>query len=339
MHLRSLRALAAALLFSGALLAVPAAAPPPAVGLGPLPECKLDDILTIPRGYDDWAVTLVDWNLTLGKDYKPPDLVSVRNGGVAGGGYVRKVVIDDLKAMSAAARKNGTPLVAWSPYRSYKQQLKLFNGYAGWNSKTQTYSNFDSAINFSARPGHSEHQLGLTIDFVAVGDTHLTSNWEVTRTGGWMAKNAWKYGWIMSYPKGKQDLVCYSYEPWHYRYVGRDLAKKIHDSGLTPREYLWANFTQLDASGKPIATATVAPTTPPSVQPSTAPSQATPSSAAGPPGGPSPAATIAPTSPAGTWFGLDPAMVIGSVLLVLASVGLAFSLSRARGSRGGVSRR
>ena len=141
-------------------------------------------------------------------------------------------MIDDLKAMAAAAKKNGTPLVAWSPYRSYKQQKSLFNGYAGWNSKTQTYSNFDSAITYSARPGHSEHQTGLTIDFVAVGDKGLTSNWEVTRTGGWMAKNAWKYGWVMSYPKGKQDLVCYSYEPWHYRYFGRDLATE--DPRLRP---------------------------------------------------------------------------------------------------------
>ena len=106
------------------------------------------------------------------------------------------------------------------------------------------------AITFSARPGHSEHQLGLTIDFVAVGDTGLTSNWEATPTGAWMAQNAWKYGWLMSYPKGKKALTCYSYEPWHYRYVGRDLAEKIHDSGLTTREYLWANFTQVDVSGR-----------------------------------------------------------------------------------------
>src|SRR5439155_7577986 len=122
----------------------------------------------------------------------------------------------------------------------------LFNGYAGWNSTTKTYSNYNAAVLFSARPGHSEHQLGVTIDFVAVGDHGLTSNWEKTRTGAWMAENAWKYGWLMSYPKGKQSVVCYSYEPWHYRYYGRDLAKAIHDSGLTPRQYPWAYFTQVD---------------------------------------------------------------------------------------------
>lgn len=332
--MRILRALAAALMLAAGVLAVPATLPPLVAGVGALPDCKLLDILTSPRGYDDWATTLVDWNLSLGPDYKPPDLVSVRNGGVGGGGLVRNVVIADLSAMAAAAKKNGTPLVAWSPYRSYKQQKNLFNGYAGWNSKTQTYSNYDSAINFSARPGHSEHQTGLTIDFVAVGDKGLTSNWEVTRTGGWMAKNAWKYGWLMSYPKGKQDVVCYSYEPWHYRYFGRELAKQIHDSGLTPREYLWANFTQLDTTLQPVATATVAPSPAPSPIASPAASPpAVPSPAASQPGAViSPAPTSAPTSPAGTLFGFDPAIVIALVLLVTASIGLAFSLRKARRS-------
>lgn len=227
-----------------ALLAAPGVEPPPVSAVGPLPDCRLDDIFTEPRDYDDWRITQVDWILSLGPKYRPKDLVSVRDGGVAGGGLIREVVIEDLKAMAAAAEKNSTPLVAWSPFRGYKQQVALFNGYAGWNG--ERYTNFKDAVTFSARPGHSEHQTGLTIDFVAVGDTGLTSNWEVTRTGAWMARNAWEYGWLMSYPKGKADVVCYSYEPWHYRYVGRELAKEIHDSGLTIREYLWANFTQVD---------------------------------------------------------------------------------------------
>ena len=67
-----------------------------------------------------------------------------------------------------------------------------------------------------------------------------------TPTGGWMAKNAWKFGWLMSYPKGKTDVTCYIYEPWHYRYVGRDIAAKIRESGLTIREYLWEHHTTVD---------------------------------------------------------------------------------------------
>ena len=120
--MRSLRVLAAAVMLAAGLLMAPAATPNPAAAIGPLPECKLEDHLTEPRGYDDWATTLVDWNLSVGKDYKPPDLVSVRTGSVGGGGSVRKVAATDLEAMAAAAKKNGTPLVAWSPYRSYSQQ-------------------------------------------------------------------------------------------------------------------------------------------------------------------------------------------------------------------------
>ena len=327
-------AFAAALVLAAGLLAIPASAPSPVAGIGPLPKCRLADILTVPRGYDDWAITQVDWILSLGPDYKPPDLVSVRDGGVAGGGLVRKVVIADLKIMAAAAKKNGTPLVSLSPYRSYSQQKALFNGYAGWNSTTQTYSNFARAITFSARPGHSEHQLGLTIDFVSANDQRLITNWEVTRTGAWMAKNAWTYGWLMSYPKAKTDVTCYSYEPWHYRYVGRDLAAKIHDSGLTIREYLWANYTMVDpVTGSPLPAGTVSPS--PSATPSSSP-EVSPTSA--PPATPGPSAVaspapLRPASNAGSWFGLDPPLVIAGLLLLLASVGLVVALRFRRGSR------
>lgn len=244
---------AARVILAVALVGIAFAAPTATVGVGPLPTCRLDDIRTVPHGYEDWQVTLVDWILTLGPSYEPPDLVSVQDGGVSGDGLVRQVAIEDLRAMAEAAESNGTPLVAWSPYRGYQEQKGLFRSYvAGYG--------FNKAITFSARPGHSEHQLGLTIDFVAVGDHGLSHKWEATPTGGWMAENAWQYGWLMSYPKGKKALTCYSYEPWHYRYVGRELAREIHDSGLTPREYLWANFTQVDVpAGEPSPSSSVAP--------------------------------------------------------------------------------
>jgi D-alanyl-D-alanine carboxypeptidase len=336
------RFLAAAVALVAAVVAIPATSPSPVAGVGPLPACRLDDILTEPRGYDDWAITQVDWILTLGPNYKPPDLVSVRESGIAGGGNIRKVAIDDLTALVKAAKANGTPLVAWSPYRSYKQQTKLFNGYAGWTGTK--YTNFDSAITYSARPGHSEHQTGLTIDFVAVGDTGLTSNWEVTKTGKWMANHAWEYGWVMSYPKDKQDVTCYRYEPWHYRYLGRDLAKQVHDSGLTIREYLWANYTQVDPScvalpapslggparscAFPASTEAAATLAPPDGG-SQAPPGPTPDGASSVPPTNAPAAAPV-TAPAGTWFGLDPIVVLALAALVVAVGGLAYSLRRAR---------
>jgi D-alanyl-D-alanine carboxypeptidase len=228
---RLLRALLVAVILGPGLLAVPASDPPVASGVGPLPECRLDDILTEPRGYEDWATTQVDWILGVGKEYKPPDRVSIFNAGVTGGGQVRRVAFDDLKAMATAARKAGVPLGSVSAYRSYRQQVELFGQYVDGYG-------FKKAVTFSARPGHSEHQLGLVIDFAAAGTSSFVN--ERTPTGRWLAKNAWKYGWLMSYPDGKEKLVCYSYEPWHYRYVGRDLAAAIQASGLTPRGYLWA---------------------------------------------------------------------------------------------------
>jgi len=343
---RFLRVLPAAAVLAAVLLGVPASAPAPVAGVGPLPDCRLDDILTEPRGYDDWATTQVDWILSLGPDYKPPDLVPVRESGIAGSGYIRAVALDDLTGFVAAARKNGTPLVSWSAYRSYKQQVKLFNGYAGWTGTK--YTNFEGAINFSARPGHSEHQTGLTIDFVAVGDDSLTSNWEVTRTGRWVADNAWKYGWLMSYPKGKQDQTCYRYEPWHYRYVGRELAKEIRDSGLTIREYLWANYTQVDPAcvalpapkletpGNPrscaFAEASPSPTTPPTSLPPTLGPAFVPST------GPSTAPGLTPTpsqapDPGGASSDLTTVALLGAgvvVLAVVAALALGRRLTAAR---------
>jgi D-alanyl-D-alanine carboxypeptidase len=67
----------------------------------------------------------------------------------------------------------------------------------------------------------------------------------------WMADNAWRFGFVLSYPKGRSDQTCYAYEPWHYRYFGRDLAAKIHASGLTTREYLWRAEHQLAVPASP----------------------------------------------------------------------------------------
>ena len=335
----ALRALLLASVLGVGLLSAPAGSPAPVAGVGPLPDCRLDDILTEPRGYDDWSITLVDWILTLGPGYRPRDLVPVGEGNVAApnGGHIRAIALEDLQAMAAAAEKNGTPIVAYSPFRGYRQQVALFHGYAGANG-----SNFENAITYSARPGHSEHQLGVTIDFIAPGEDGLRRDWEETRTGAWMAANAWKYGWLMSYPKGKQDVTCYMYEPWHYRYVGRDLAKKIHESGLTIREYLWANFTQIDPDCVALPAPTVntrrspAPSPrscaialpSPTIVPSEPPASASPGVSVGPAtapaslGAPSHAPSPPPTSGTGTILGLEPGLALLLLVAALGGVGL-----------------
>ena len=301
-------------LIVGALLVAPIVAPSPAAGVGPLPDCRFDDILTVPRGYDDGPITLVDHLLSVGRDYEPPDLMPVGEMGLAGGGLIRRIAAGDTRAMARAAAENGTPIQAWSAYRSYRTQRVLYrDGVAAYGVKV--------ASRHWARPGHSEHQLGLGVDFVAVGDSGLTSRWEATPTGGWMAQNAWEYGWVMSYPKGMKSITCFSYEPWHYRYVGRELAREIHHSGLTIREYLWATYTRVDGStGEPL------PSPAPSGNPSTSP-------APPPSGGPdpietpsqSPATTPTPTpiasDPGSAGSGSD-ALAPGVVLVALAAVAL-----------------
>jgi D-alanyl-D-alanine carboxypeptidase len=316
---RSVRhALAIGLVLGAGLVAAPAPAPTPVAAIGPLPECRLAEIPTIPRDYDSWSVTLVDWLLTVGEDYVPPDLVPVSEAGIAGPGLIRQVAIEDLRAMAQAASDAGTPIAVNSPYRSYDEQVASFNGWVAVDG-------YDDAITYSQRPGHSEHQLGLTIDFMTKGGgSALEGDWATTPTGGWMAENAWKYGWLMSYPKGEggalfSNVTCFHYEPWHYRYLGREMAARVHESGLTIREYLWTNFTMVDPiTGEPIPTAT--PTPPPSPTPS--PSPVPPPSA-----GATPTQSAAPSpgsQPGSTWFGVDPPVILaGLVFVVLASIGFA----------------
>lgn len=319
---------------------------------GPLPACRYDDILTSPRGYGDWAITLVDTILRLPKSYAPPDLVSVSSLGVPGRGKVRSVMSEDLTAMSDAAAAAGSPIGVQSPYRSYADQQAVFAHWVAVHGYTR-------ALQLSARPGHSEHQLGVAIDFRSDPPVAtLQGSWGTTPAGKWMRNHAWEYGFVMSYPKGKMSVVCYDYEPWHFRYLGRDLAAKVHASGLTLREYLWANFTTTvvpKTTPKPTARATPVTThaphaspgpsaTPhPAASPSPATASLAPSTApiATSAPGPSPAgATAAPaTSPPGGEVS-DPVAALAPVLLGGAGIALGtivlggLLLTRRRGRSG-----
>jgi D-alanyl-D-alanine carboxypeptidase len=203
-----------------------------------LPACRYADVKTRFRSTAKWSRTLLDTELKVTRRYVPPDLVSVSDARIKGPGEIREIVIDDLRAMARAARLAGSPIAVRSAYRSYQQQKATFNM---WVNEV----GYDEALRTSARPGHSEHQLGTTIDFRSGGSTKAPwdyPDWAKTDAGAWMKAHAWEYGWLMSYPKGKSDVSCYDYEPWHYRYYGRALAAKIHDSGKVPRAYLWAHF-------------------------------------------------------------------------------------------------
>ena len=137
--------------------------------------------------------------------------------------------------MFAAARRSGAALTIRSSYRSYSTQVATFNYWV-------RIGGFKAALHTSARPGHSEHQLGTTIDFRSASSQQPPWNypdWITTPPGAWMNEHAWEYGFVMSYPRGKRLRTCMNYEPWHYRYIGRHIARQVHESGLTLRRYLW----------------------------------------------------------------------------------------------------
>jgi D-alanyl-D-alanine carboxypeptidase len=325
----------------------PAISPNDARGVGVLPACRYDDVMTTPRGFDDWSITLVDTILRLPRTYVPPDLVSVSQAGIAGHGKVRAIVIDDLTAMAEAAAAAGNAIAVESAYRSYDDQVATFNHWVAT-------SGYAAALTFSARPGHSEHQLGLAIDFRSdPGGSPFTGSWGQTPAGKWMRLHAWEFGFIRSYPPNDKAVTCYASEAWHYRYVGRDLAAAIHASGLTTRQYLWANFTTAvvpavtpkpskgsGGTAPPSAGPTAEPagaTAEPSAEPSPVvepsapgrPTAGTTSGAAGAPGQPQP-----PPSDVSPVADLDPAVGAG---LIVALVGvLAVTVLVLRRGRSGV---
>lgn len=209
-----------------------APAPPPVTG-GP-PVCEYLDVLTKHVGYGEWAISLLDTIFHLPSGYAPGDLVDSGAAGVNGGYLLRSIVIADLAALAAEARANGTPIKLVSGYRSYAQQQATFDYWV-------SVGGYKQALRTSARAGHSEHQLGTVIDVTSDGGAAPWeyADWATTPAGAWMAANAWRYGFVMSYPRGAYDQSCYDYEPWHYRYVGRDLAAHIAGSGRVPRLVLW----------------------------------------------------------------------------------------------------
>jgi D-alanyl-D-alanine carboxypeptidase len=191
-------------------------------------------MLTAHRDLAEWAITLLDTTYRLGGDYAPADLVDSSVAGLNAGYPIRSIMVADLRAMADAARAAGAPIQLVSGYRSHAQQQATFDYWV-------SLGGYEQALRTSARAGHSEHQLGTVVDITSAGGIPPWeyADWAGTPAGGWMAANGWRYGFVMSYPPGTFDLTCYDYEPWHYRYVGRDLAAHIAGSGRVPRQVLW----------------------------------------------------------------------------------------------------
>jgi len=277
----SRRVRALRLLLAAGLLGTIGAAGPPDMeaSTAPLPACRTGDALTPWRRLDQFRVTVLDRWYRLPSSYVPP-LRSVAAAGFASGGAVRREVIPDLAALRVAARRAGVRLAIRSAYRSYLVQRWTYARWVGILGPAR-------AAATSARAGHSEHQLGTAIDFTIPGAPApwLYADWSRTRTGAWLKANAWRYGFVMSYPAGRTAVTCYDYEPWHYRWVGHEVAARMRQAGLAPRPWLWRfGATYVWPAPGPAPTPTPAPT--PGVTPApvvTAPPEATASPGESPP--------------------------------------------------------
>ncbi|PAE06163.1 D-alanyl-D-alanine carboxypeptidase [Terribacillus saccharophilus] len=144
---------------------------------------------------------------------------------------MRKEAAEALEDLFAASQKDGMELVAASGYRSEARQKEIYEN----NVATQGQEETDKV---SSRPGRSEHQTGLAIDLTSAEMAlALEETFIETDEGKWLAEHAHEYGYIIRYPEGKSDITGYSYEPWHIRYVGKDLAKQIYEEDTTLEEH------------------------------------------------------------------------------------------------------
>lgn len=176
-----------------------------------------------------WLLMLVNRDHPIPEDYVVGDLVELR-----GGQKVDRRIYPDLQEMFDAARAEGVYPIVGSGFRTReKQQSLMDNKIASY--REQGYDSTEAvelAEAWVAVPGTSEHEVGICADINATSGS--TSD-EVYQ---WLAENAWKYGFILRYPEDKTDVTKTIYEPWHYRYVGREAAAEIQASGLCLEEYL-----------------------------------------------------------------------------------------------------
>ncbi len=179
-----------------------------------------------------YGVTYVDGVVIANKTYSLPSNFAPNNL-VTINGYIKVVdyVKDAFLSLSSDAKAIGLNIYASSGYRSYSNQKYIYENYVSMDGK-------ENADRYSARAGYSEHQTGLAIDVNTIDMT-----FDNTSESVWLRENAYKYGFIIRYPKGKEEITGYMYEPWHIRYVGKELSNKLYKDGsyITLEEYYGIN--------------------------------------------------------------------------------------------------
>ena len=187
--------------------------------------------------YDKNAINATDTsknNLLLVNKYNylsseyVPELINIPLTYAFSGNQATEEVLNAFKNMWTAAKEEGLTIIVNSSYRDYDSQDEI------WKYYEDIYGE-EYADSIAARPGYSEHQTGLALDIVTYGATKAT--FDETDEFKWLDKNAHNYGFILRYPKGKEDITGYAYESWHYRYVGVETATEIKNKGITYDEY------------------------------------------------------------------------------------------------------
>lgn len=171
---------------------------------------------------------LVNKYYKLTKDFKPKNIVPISNQFSYEGNEISKHVYEKYRSMWNAAKEEGLMLIVNSSYRDYETQDAVWKDYAEAHGE-------EWADNKAARAGSSEHETGLALDIVT--NNVIMNEFENTEEFKWLQNNAYKYGFILRYPKGKENITGYEYESWHYRYVGEEVAEEIHNLDITFDEY------------------------------------------------------------------------------------------------------
>lgn len=191
-------------------------------------ECQAQEIATADLNYNNpnSLEVIVNKKNPLPAKFRPNDLKYANDGQA-----LRREAYLALQKMKRFAIKNGVLFKLNSAYRSYNNQLDVYNNWVKKDGQIK-------AENYSARPGYSEHQTGLALDLGNVdGSCNLKPCFAKTPAGRWLSANAHKYGFIIRYPNNKANITGYKYEPWHLRYVGPSLAEKLKVSNKTLEEY------------------------------------------------------------------------------------------------------
>lgn len=173
---------------------------------------------------------LVNKHNYLKEDYVPENLKSLSSTYALSNMKMVEEAANAFESLSKDASKENYKVIAMSTYRSYEYQVDLYNKYVKSDGK-------EAADTYSGRPGNSEHQTGLAVD--VYNQTETYTNFEKTKEYNWMQENAYKYGFILRFPKDKENETGYEFESWHIRYVGKELAKKLYNNGnwITMEDY------------------------------------------------------------------------------------------------------